>query len=349
MAWDTAANIINDAAKDLGLISASIANPYASANRTILQLCNLLKGLGQDLARDRQWTHLQETHTFSTADGTVVYAWPADFLRFIDGTAWNRTNQLRLGGPASPQDWQHLKATSNTGVVYDIFRTVNNEMQLHPTPSAVETIAFEYVSSYWVETEQVAAELDFAGLNGVSAIVVEATTAGAAGNSLSVAAVADAAGAVTISVADGLVTIHFKPDVSTEADIEAAITALSGANDVIGVKTTSSTPASVWAAGDAFAETSLAGGTGTEGVATTETPSVASDKLHFDRRLLVAGLKLAFKDAKGFDMTSAQTAFDAALARASGGDGAAPAISLNRRTGFRLINGANIPDTGYGS
>lgn len=242
MAFDSAANILNDAAVELGLISTDVADPYASTDANIIQLRRLLKGVGQDLARDHQWSHLQKEHTFTTSNNIFGYALPDDFLRLIDQTQYNRTRQERLDGPLSAQGWQYLKALTASGTVEFWFRVKGLEFFLHPTPSASFTMALEYVSSWWVRpADEVTPSLD--------------------------------------------------------------------------------------------------------------SPTQASNLLCFDRRLLVCGVKLAFQRAKGFDTTAAQADFDEALARARGGDGAAPVLSLNARgvLAQRLVGPGNLPDTGYGS
>jgi hypothetical protein len=151
MAWDTAANILNDSAIELGLKTAEITDPYGSTDGNIIQLCRLLKSVGQDLVRDFPWSHLTVIHTLSTADGTASYSLPADFARMVDNTHWNRTQQFPLAGPVNGQAWQLLKAQTSTGVVNKFFRVFGGLIYLHPTPTAIETLAFEYQSTYWVK------------------------------------------------------------------------------------------------------------------------------------------------------------------------------------------------------
>lgn len=149
--WDTAANIINDAAVELGLYSADLTDPYDSTDANVVQLCRLLKSLGQKLAREHGWTHLEKSYTFPLVASTVAYDLPADFGRLIDGTYWNRTRQTPLVGPLSPQQWELLKAQSSSGTVDLMFRTFGNQVQFHPTPSSTDTIAYEYRSKWWVD------------------------------------------------------------------------------------------------------------------------------------------------------------------------------------------------------
>ena len=37
-----------------------------------------------------------------------VSAIPADFLRFVPETFWNRTNRWRLSGPVTPAEWKEV-------------------------------------------------------------------------------------------------------------------------------------------------------------------------------------------------------------------------------------------------
>lgn len=155
MAWDTAANIIDDAGKELSLWTSdysgsTVATLYTSTDQHVVLLRMLLKGLGQDLARQHDWSQLIKTHTFSTANGTAAYDPPTDYLRTINRTHWNRTQQMPLGGPIGSAGWQQLQALSNTASAYKLFRVTNDQLSIHPTPSATETVAFEYFSRYWV-------------------------------------------------------------------------------------------------------------------------------------------------------------------------------------------------------
>lgn len=83
----------------------------------------------------------------------------------------------------------------------------------------------------------------------------------------------------------------------------------------------------------------------------TSAPASGAEWLWFDRRLLVCGLKLRWKRGKGFDTTAEQDDYDKALARAQGGDGVAPVLSLNRQpfATNRMLDVANLPETGFGT
>lgn len=82
----------------------------------------------------------------------VQYNLPADWMKQIPQTEWDRTNRWPLLGPQSPQDWQSFKS----GIVYagprQRFRILGNTITINPPPPDGLLFAYEYVSSYWVES-----------------------------------------------------------------------------------------------------------------------------------------------------------------------------------------------------
>ncbi len=86
-----------------------------------------------------------------------TYPENADFDRFLNGTAWDRTNRWQLLGPDSPQlDEYHRSGIVTTGPRRH-FRQVGNltagTYRLWPPPATVDTpfqIAWEYLSLNWV-------------------------------------------------------------------------------------------------------------------------------------------------------------------------------------------------------
>ena len=102
VAFETAEQIRNDAAIELGLTTSDSSDPFASTDQNMVQLCRLITGVGRDLVKVRQWTHLQKSTTISTSNGDNDYDLPDDFDRYINGSGWNRTTDLPLVGPLSP-------------------------------------------------------------------------------------------------------------------------------------------------------------------------------------------------------------------------------------------------------
>jgi hypothetical protein len=105
-------------------------------------------------------------------------------------------------------------------------------------------------------------ELDLGTLGDLDT-VVEAHLGGTDGDDITVAAVGDSpgAGGVTISRVGSALTIHYESGVSTVAQVEAAIAALTGADDIVDVKTAGTGATVLTAPDDDFAATNLADGT----------------------------------------------------------------------------------------
>ena len=145
--YDTAANIINDVAVEVGLTSS--ADVYASTDANFIRLRTLLKSVGRGLILAHGWLQLTKEHTFTTTSASS-YNLPADFQSMVDQTAWDRTTRFPMA-PVSPQTWQFLKA-SQSGVVFTvIFKPSDTTIQLWPQPpTSGDTVAFEYRSRYWV-------------------------------------------------------------------------------------------------------------------------------------------------------------------------------------------------------
>ena len=148
--FDTAATIISDVARELGLVSADIADPFASTDVNILQLVALLKPTGRELVRLHPWSHLQRQGTFNTTASDADYDLATvctDFGRLIDDTMWNRTQVIDVP-PLAPQQWQQAKAWTSSGI-YKAMRLWGEAFHFDPTPTATESIYFEYVSRNW--------------------------------------------------------------------------------------------------------------------------------------------------------------------------------------------------------
>lgn len=153
LGFDTATNVLNQAAKELGLISATVSDPYASTDPNMVQLCALLTSAGQEILREHHWSQSIKEHTFTTSAGDYQYDLPADFMRMIDQSGWNRSTSYPLGSPLSSQAWQYMEGSSSGPTITVYFRIQQREIRLQPTTDmpANYTIAFEYMSRYWVQ------------------------------------------------------------------------------------------------------------------------------------------------------------------------------------------------------
>lgn len=88
-----------------------------------------------------------------------TYPEPTDFDRFINRTAWDRTNRWELIGPDSPQEDQwHRSGIVTTGPRRHFRQTGDlpaGNYRIWPPPQTVDTpfqIAWEYISTYWVNS-----------------------------------------------------------------------------------------------------------------------------------------------------------------------------------------------------
>jgi len=152
--WETAGNIVNDAAVEVGLVAAS--NPFTSTDAAFVQMCRMLTGCGRELIGVKQWQKFVSTHSFNTddeADG--VYPLPSDYLYMIDQTGWTPTNRLPMGGPLSEQDWAFIIGSEwNQYTIYVSFKEADGELWITPNdpPPTNIDITFQYVSNNWAET-----------------------------------------------------------------------------------------------------------------------------------------------------------------------------------------------------
>lgn len=100
-----------------------------------------------------------------TAVGTTIifsqdtYPEPAGFDRFINRTAWDRTNRWELIGPDSPQTDEWHRSGIVTTSPRRHFRQVGDlsggNYRIWPPPQSTDTpfqIAWEYASNFWVQS-----------------------------------------------------------------------------------------------------------------------------------------------------------------------------------------------------
>lgn len=138
--------------EEVGLPTPSTV--ISNGDRAVKKLLRLINRAGKRLAK-KNWTVLQKEHTFSTADGTASYDFPDDYARIIDLTAWNRDSYWQMRGPLSAREWQIKKSAlvASTSLRANFRIKADTRVKkffIDPTPSAVEDLVFEYISSEWV-------------------------------------------------------------------------------------------------------------------------------------------------------------------------------------------------------
>ena len=99
------------------------------------------------LAGTWDWQVLRRERTFtSVASQTQSGMIPADFLRFVPETFWDRTTKWQIPGPLSSQDWQELVAWQQ-GAAIPSFTVQGDNILTYPVPAAGRTFAFEYITN----------------------------------------------------------------------------------------------------------------------------------------------------------------------------------------------------------
>lgn len=153
--YDTAAQVINSAATECGLVA--VANPFTSTDAAFVQLCALLTNAGREMLALYQWNKFVKEHSITTVvpPDTGNYDLPDDFAYMIDQTGWTPTNVglgLPLGGPLSEQDWAYLVNTNlAASTIYVSFKISQGQFQVlpQPPPTGID-INFKYISRWWV-------------------------------------------------------------------------------------------------------------------------------------------------------------------------------------------------------
>lgn len=145
----TLLSIVQDAADRLGLTRPGTV--ITSNDPTAMTLLGLAQEEGKDLLKRHTWQALQSEHTFSTANGTESYALPSGFDAIIKDTVFNRTRRRRMYGDLTPEQWQETKSSLVT-MVNPAFRIRASLFYISPTPTSIETVAYEYLSVNWCES-----------------------------------------------------------------------------------------------------------------------------------------------------------------------------------------------------
>nr|WP_133255520.1 hypothetical protein [Phenylobacterium soli] len=129
------------------------------------QLFGLLNEAGIAMAKrgDIGWQSLMAEWTFVTvaAETQTNTPIPTDFAKFVPDSFFNRTQQRKLIGPLTPQQYQAQKARPSLVAPYLAYRERAGTFLMDPTPDAGDTIAYEYVSSYWAKSSAGVAKAQF--------------------------------------------------------------------------------------------------------------------------------------------------------------------------------------------
>lgn len=149
MVLDSAGQIINDAAQELGLPPATFSS--ALADPTGYQMLGLLNSLGEELTRVHDWQQLLKTMEFTGDGADTQFPLPPDFGRQINQTQWDRSNTRPMQGPDSPQVWGWTQYGLVSVGVFFRYRIAGNQYEVFPVPAVGQQFALYYVSKNWVQ------------------------------------------------------------------------------------------------------------------------------------------------------------------------------------------------------
>jgi hypothetical protein len=160
MAFETLAEIANRAADELSVARPSAYVGGATPDGRLLLAC--ANSAGRDLMRAHEWGALQSLGTVTTVASTSSYALATDYDRMIQDTGWDRTNDWMMVGPDGPQVGSYLdeSGVAQTGP-RKRFRLQGANIIIWPTPTAVETLVYKYVSKKWAVDSGSTPQIEF--------------------------------------------------------------------------------------------------------------------------------------------------------------------------------------------
>jgi hypothetical protein len=154
-----------------------------NTDQSVAQLLRLINRHGRHLLDRADWQVLTTEETFTsvaTASQGLISAIfsTGDYHRIVNHTMFDRSNNERIYGPFTPEQWQRDQAWS-TSPTSTYFRIRGNAILFTPTPAAGNTIACEYISNLWNETSGGTGQSAFAADTDVGRLDEELLTLGA--------------------------------------------------------------------------------------------------------------------------------------------------------------------------
>lgn len=152
--------ICQDVADEAGLPRPSTI--IGNTDQLALQMLALIKTALKDLGR-YNWNILERVATFNTVNGTASYVTEADYGRMIIDTAYVSTEYYRLRGSTTPQEWQMMRNEMSSQLGKWSLRVFGSPLKVYlsPTPDRVETVVYEYITSYLAATSGGTAKATF--------------------------------------------------------------------------------------------------------------------------------------------------------------------------------------------
>lgn len=127
------------------------ASVLGNSDPQVRQIKALLKEEGDALAMRGDWSFMvrEYTHTTLAQESQLALSTLTGGFRFIlNETMWDRTDQRPIPQIGSML-WQRAKALVSASPRYH-YRIQGGSLLMTPAPSAGHTVAFEYLSQYWI-------------------------------------------------------------------------------------------------------------------------------------------------------------------------------------------------------
>ena len=145
--------LCSNVAKQIGVGVPTII--IGNTDETAVRLLALANRSGKSLMRKHNWAVLIKEATVTTVASTANYSLESDYDRSISDTAWDRTNYDKMRRQTTAQ-WQFRKSAIVSDVTRKNWRIKPNAntktLYIDPTPTAVETLVYEYVSNQWCQS-----------------------------------------------------------------------------------------------------------------------------------------------------------------------------------------------------
>jgi hypothetical protein len=146
-------DICQDAAEEIGFDAPSTI--IGNTDPTAIRLLRLAHRTGAILAK-KSWELLIKEATFDTTASEPQYNLESDYRSLVPDTIWNQTTDQPVYKISNTQ-WSYEKSAM-TGAYEDRFRLLGDDagpdigarITIHPTPTAVETIYYQYYSKNWL-------------------------------------------------------------------------------------------------------------------------------------------------------------------------------------------------------
>lgn len=131
-------------------ITSTVYTNTGESQKQLLAMCNMA---GDILMRDHDWQALVTETSFTTTatEQQTGHTLPTDLERIINETLYNRTTTDPVYGPLSSQSWQAQKAFG-TVLTWSQYRLRGNSIWMYPSPSAGQSVYYEYVSNKWCQS-----------------------------------------------------------------------------------------------------------------------------------------------------------------------------------------------------